>query len=71
MYVLYYLTGTGVYIAVGGVNNQIVHFGHGFLKEEKNKHNKYAVYITSRAPEFTPIFSRVCVTRSLFLCHVL
>ena len=35
MYVLYYLTGTGVYIAVGGVNNQIVQFDHGFLKEEK------------------------------------
>ena len=27
--------GTGVYIAVGGVNNQIVYFGHGFLEEEK------------------------------------
>ena len=35
MYVLYHLTGTGVYIAVGGVNIQIVHFGHGYLEEEK------------------------------------
>ena len=46
MYVLYYLSGTGVYIAVGGVNNQIVYFGHGFLSRGgKNKHNKYAVHI--------------------------
>ena len=35
MYVLYYLIGIGVYIAVGGVNNQIVHFGNGFLEEVK------------------------------------
>ena len=44
MYVLNYLTGTRVYIAVGGVNIQIVHLAM-VISRGKNKHNKYAVHI--------------------------